>query len=200
MGESPTPKRRSKKSAEAVVVANKERRAEREGVFEVMSMLNATRQKSARAERAGVAHGEAGRDPVSDEAGSPRRDNESTGSALLEAVLTRENLQRAWKRVKANKGAAGVDGLDIEQTARHLVTAWPTIRDQLRQGTYRPSPVRRVTIPKPDGGERELGIVGCAHPATRDQPSAVLRRHSAWSDGDGSADPASTAASATTDT
>ena len=74
------------------------------------------------------------------------------------AALTRENLQQAWKRVKANKGAAGVDGLDINQTARYLVTAWPMIRDQLLQGTYRPSPVRRVTIPKPDGGERELGI------------------------------------------
>ncbi len=121
-------------------------------------MLNARRQKSARAERAGGADGEAGRNPVSDEAGNPRQDTESTGSALLEAVLTRVNLQRAWKRVKANRGSAGVDGLDIEQTARHLVTAWPTIRDQLRQGRYRPCPVRRVTIPKPDGGERELGI------------------------------------------
>ncbi len=121
-------------------------------------MLNATRQKSAQAERAGVAHGEAGRDPASDEASNPRRDTESTGSGLLTAVLARENLRQAWKRVKANKGAAGVDGLDIEQTGRHLVTVWPTIGDQLRQGTYRPSPVRRVTIPKPDGGERELGI------------------------------------------
>ena len=121
-------------------------------------MLNARRQKSAQAERAGVAHGEAGRDPVSDEANSPRRDTESTGSARLAAVLTRENLQQAWKRVKANKGAAGVDGLDIEQTARLLVTEWPKIRDQLLRGKYRPSPVRRVTIPKPDGGERELGI------------------------------------------
>jgi group II intron reverse transcriptase/maturase len=74
------------------------------------------------------------------------------------AALTRENLRQAWKRVKANKGVAGVDGLDIEQTARHLATAWPSIRDQLQRGTYRPSPVRRVTIPKPDGGERELGI------------------------------------------
>jgi RNA-directed DNA polymerase len=51
-----------------------------------------------------------------------------------------------------------VDGLDIDQTARHLVTAWPLIREQLLRVTYRPSPVRRVTIPKPDGGERELGI------------------------------------------
>lgn len=121
-------------------------------------MLNATRQMSAQAERAGVAHGEAGREPVSDEAANPRRDTENTGSALLQAALTRENLRQAWKRVKANKGAAGVDGLDIDQTARHLVTAWPTLRDHLLQGTYRPSPVRRVTIPKPGGGERELGI------------------------------------------
>lgn len=67
-------------------------------------------------------------------------------------------MQRAWKRVKANKGAAGVDGLDMEQTHRHLVTAWPRIRHQLLHGTYRPQPVRRVTLPKPDGGERELGI------------------------------------------
>jgi len=123
-----------------------------------MLMLNARRQKSAQAERAGVAHGEAGRDPVSDEANNPRRAIEDTGSALLKAVLTRENLRQAWKRVKANKGAAGVDGLDIDQTARHLITAWPTIREHLLRGTYRPSPVRRVTIPKPDGGERELGI------------------------------------------
>ena len=121
-------------------------------------MLNATRQMSAPAERAGVAPGEAGSDLVSDEASNPRRDTENTGSGLLSAALTRENLRQAWKRVKANKGAAGVDGLDIDQTARHLVTAWPTIRDQLLRGTYRPKPVRRVTIPKPDGGERELGI------------------------------------------
>jgi len=121
-------------------------------------MLNATRQMSAKAERTVIAHGEAGRDPASDEAGNPRHETKSTGSALLIAALTRENLQRAFKRVKANKGAAGVDGLDIHQTARHLVTAWPTIREHLLSGTYRPSPVRRVTIPKPDGGERELGI------------------------------------------
>ena len=121
-------------------------------------MQQAKRQMPALAGRVGVTHGEAARDPVSDEAGCPRHDTKSTGSALLRAALTRENLQQAFKRVKANKGAAGVDGLDIIQTGRYLVTAGPTIREQLLSGTYRPSPVRRVTIPKPDGGERELGI------------------------------------------
>jgi RNA-directed DNA polymerase len=67
-------------------------------------------------------------------------------------------MQHAWKRVRANKGAAGVDGMDIAQTARYLRHAWPTIRQQLMEGTYRPQPVRRVGIPKPDGSERELGI------------------------------------------
>jgi group II intron reverse transcriptase/maturase len=135
-----------------------ERRAERGEVFKAMSMQQAERQMPAQAGRAGAAHGEAVREPVSDEAGCPRHDTESTGSALLMAVLTRENLRQAFKRVRANKGAAGVDGLDIDQTARQLVATWPTIREQLLRGTYRPSPVRRVTIPKPDGGERELGI------------------------------------------
>lgn len=80
------------------------------------------------------------------------------GQGLLMQVLARENMQRAWKRVKANKGGAGVDGMDIAQTGRHLVNALPNIRHQLMEGTYRPSPVRRVGIPKPDGSERELGI------------------------------------------
>ncbi len=123
-----------------------------------MSMLHAQRQMPGISGRAGVAHGEAVSDLASDEAGSPRHVTGDTGSTLLEAMLTRGNLQRAWKRVKANKGAAGVDGLDIDQTGQQLRTAWPLIREQLLRGTYRPSPVRRVTIPKPDGGERELGI------------------------------------------
>lgn len=121
-------------------------------------MQHARRQMPASAGRAGVARGEAVRDPVSDEAGCPRHETENTGSALLMAALARENLQQAFKRVRANKGAAGVDGLDIDQTARQLVTTWPAIREHLVRGTYRPSPVRRVTIPKPDGGERGLGI------------------------------------------
>ncbi|MFN3616348.1 MAG: group II intron reverse transcriptase/maturase, partial [Aquabacterium sp.] len=129
-------------------------------------MSKAMRQMSARAERVGAARGEAGREPASDEACGPPGEHQATGSAktkagpggLLEAALTRENLQAAFKRVKANKGAAGVDGLDIEQTARMLQTSWPQIREDLLAGRYRPQPVRRVMIPKSDGSQRELGI------------------------------------------
>ena len=116
--------------------------------------------------RVGAARGEARRDPISDEACGPPREHPGTGSAkptagtggLLEAALTKQNLQQAWQRVKANKGAAGVDGLDIEQSQLMLRTKWPDIRQALLQGRYRPSPVRKVMIPKPDGSQRELGI------------------------------------------
>lgn len=123
-----------------------------------MTMRRAARQMPVQAGRSGAGHGEAVSDPGSDEARRPRHGTANTGPGLLEAALARENLQAAWKRVKANKGAAGVDGLSIEETAAHLRTAWPLIRDRLLAGTYRPMPVRRVTIAKPDGGERELGI------------------------------------------
>ncbi|EJM60011.1 Retron-type reverse transcriptase [Pseudomonas sp. GM50] len=98
------------------------------------------------------------RGPVSDEVDRPQDESDNAGQGLLEQAFARENLKRAWKRVKANKGAAGVDGLDIDQTAEHLLTQWAAIREQLLSGVYRPSPVRRVVLPKPDGGERELGI------------------------------------------
>lgn len=121
-------------------------------------MSKAMRQKSMKVERTSVVAGEAGGDLVRDEARGPQPEVQDTGTALLEAVLTRGNLQQAWKRVKANQGAAGIDGLDIAQTGEYLKTHWLEIRQQLLQGKYRPSPVRRVTIPKPDGGQRELGI------------------------------------------
>ena len=102
--------------------------------------------------------GEAPGEPGLDEASRPRRGTDGAGSGLLLAALTRENLRQALRRVRANKGGAGVDGLDIDQTARQLRHTWPAIREQLLEGTYRPRPVRRVTIPKPGGGERELGV------------------------------------------
>lgn len=90
-----------------------------------------------------------------------RRKSENLGSGvdLLEAMLERENMLRAWKRVKANKGAAGIDGQTIAETWQWLKTGgWSTVREQLRAGNYKPQPVRPVQIPKPDGGVRELGI------------------------------------------
>jgi RNA-directed DNA polymerase len=113
---------------------------------------------SAKAEQSGKGQGEALSVRGSDEALGPRHEVEDTGRGLLAAVLARENMQHAWKRVRANKGAAGIDGLSIDETAERLRAEWPAIRDQLLHGTYRPQPVRRVTIPKPDGGQRELGI------------------------------------------
>jgi RNA-directed DNA polymerase len=129
-------------------------------------MSKAMRQMPDSSGRVSVAHGEAVRDLTSDEACGPLLEHPGTGSAkrmagtggLLEAALTRQNLHAAWKRVKANKGAAGVDGLDIEQTSQVISTSWTDIRQALLAGTYRPRPVRKVMIPKPDGSQRELGI------------------------------------------
>lgn len=123
-----------------------------------MSMQQAWRQMPALAGRGAAGRGEASLDAFSDEACRPRHIPGNAGTALLRAALATGNLKQAFKRVRANKGAAGVDGRDIDETSRYLVTAWPGIREQLLAGTYRPCPVRRVTIPKPDGGERELGI------------------------------------------
>jgi RNA-directed DNA polymerase len=77
---------------------------------------------------------------------------------LWESVLSRENLSRAVRRVEANRGAPGPDGMTTAELRSWLKTNWPGIRQQLDAGTYRPSPVRRVTIPKPGGGQRELGV------------------------------------------
>lgn len=102
--------------------------------------------------------GEAARQREGDEAQWGRHEPKRSGSALLEAALKRENVVLAWKRVKANAGSAGADGRTIAETGVYLREHWPRIRQALLGGTYRPEPVRRVTIAKPDGGERELGI------------------------------------------
>src|SRR5208337_755126 len=77
---------------------------------------------------------------------------------LMEEVVERENLKEALRRVKANKGSPGVDGMTVHALPDHLKEHWPAIREQLLSGTYEPQPVRRVEIPKPDGGVRKLGI------------------------------------------
>jgi RNA-directed DNA polymerase len=77
---------------------------------------------------------------------------------LMEEVCERENLREALKRVRANGGSPGVDGMQVEELSDYLKDNWPTIREELLSGAYQPQPVRRVTIPKPDGGERKLGI------------------------------------------
>lgn len=80
------------------------------------------------------------------------------GDELWETVFSRDNVLRALQRVERNRGAPGVDGRTVAELRPWLRTNWRTVRKQLDDGTYRPAPVRRVTIPKPDGGERELGV------------------------------------------
>ena len=87
-----------------------------------------------------------------------RAESPASIELMMEAVCERNNCQQALARVKANKGSAGVDGMTVEQLPAHLRQQWPTIREQLLRGTYRPQPVKRVEIPKPDGGMRKLGI------------------------------------------
>ena len=77
---------------------------------------------------------------------------------LLELILSKANLKVAWKRVKANHGAPGIDDISIEQFPDHTRALWRGIRESLLAGTYQPLPVRRVEIPKPTGGMRPLGI------------------------------------------
>ena len=77
---------------------------------------------------------------------------------MLEDILSAENMRAAYQRVVSNKGAAGIDGMGVDELHAHLCENWAGIRDQLRQGTYMPSAVRKVEIPKPNGGKRMLGI------------------------------------------
>jgi RNA-directed DNA polymerase len=76
----------------------------------------------------------------------------------MEEICERRNLETALSRVRANKGAPGVDGMTVDDLVDQLKQQWPVIREQLLQGTYEPLPVKRVEIPKPDGGVRKLGI------------------------------------------
>lgn len=103
---------------------------------------------------------------------SPARDEQR-----MEEVCERENCKRALARVRANKGSAGIDGMTVEQLPGCLKQHWPAIREQLLSGTYKPQPVKRVKIPKPDGGVRRLGIPTVLDRFVQQAVMQVLQRH-----------------------
>ena len=91
-------------------------------------------------------------------AGKRGTESPAIGEQLMEEVCERENCKQALARVKANRGSPGVDGITVHELPEYLKQQWPAIREQLLSGTYTPQPVKRVEIPKPDGGVRKLGI------------------------------------------
>jgi len=126
-------------------------------------LVNGKRRKTRQRKLAFASEG-GGEAPGSDEGRvEPRAAKRTSESPAdnehwMEAICRRENLQAALRRVMSNKGGPGVDGMTVEQLPVYLRQHWPTLREQLLSGRYRPQPVRRVTIPKPTGGERKLGI------------------------------------------
>lgn len=123
-----------------------------------MSIGSAMHQKPGEPGRTEGRRGESLPDLGRGEAHSARQELEGLGQDLLTRVLESENLKLAWKRVRGNRGSAGVDGLSIAETKVLLRERWPQIRGELQTGRYRPQPVLRVEIDKPGGGKRELGI------------------------------------------
>jgi len=87
-----------------------------------------------------------------------RLESRTLAQSLMEAVVEPRNMRLALKRVKANKGSGGVDGMSVDELSAYLVEHWPDIRARLLDGSYFPQAVRRVEIPKPDRGVRQLGI------------------------------------------
>src|SRR6516165_715026 len=116
--------------------------------------LESDKRQSAQSELDLSPRGEArkaGRQEV--ESRSVKHEPESPANTrrIMEEICERENLREALQRVKGNRGSAGVDGMTVDDLSVHLKAHWPAIREQLLSGTYKPKPVRRVEIPKPDG-------------------------------------------------
>src|SRR5476649_2532846 len=101
---------------------------------------------------------EAGRDETESRPTVHDPKSPASTNRLMEEVCERENMREALRRVKANKGSAGIDGMTVDAIADYLKQHWLAIRERLLNGTYEPKPVKRVEIPKPDGGTRKLGI------------------------------------------
>lgn len=100
----------------------------------------------------------AGEERSADPASPEVNPHPARADGLWEVFLSGDNLTRALRRVEDNRGAPGPDGMSTSELRPYLKAAWPELRASLDAGTYRPSPARRVTIPKPGGGERELGV------------------------------------------
>jgi RNA-directed DNA polymerase len=120
-------------------------------------------QKPGQLGRASRGSGEAASAGVRVEAVTAGRGNGRSGAyeerrGLMELAVERQNCLAALKRVKANKGSPGIDGMTVDELPAHLKANWPRLREELLAGRYHPQPVKRVAIPKPGGGERELGI------------------------------------------
>jgi RNA-directed DNA polymerase len=101
---------------------------------------------------------EAGREETESRLTTHAPERPAGTTRLMEEICDRENLKEALRRVKANKGSPGIDGITVNQLDDYLEQRWPAIRGQLLSGTFKPKPVKRVEIPKPDGGVRKLGI------------------------------------------
>src|SRR5947199_4346066 len=102
---------------------------------------------------------QAGREDIESPSAVSEPERPANTNRIMEEVCERANLKEALRQVRSNKGSAGVDGMTVDQLGGYLKQHWPAIREQLLNGTYEPKPVRRVEIPKPDGGGvRKLGI------------------------------------------
>jgi len=120
---------------------------------------------------------EAGREGTESFPAVHEPESPASTNRLMEEVCERENLKKALRRVKANKGSAGVDGMTVGEITGYLKQHWPAIREQLLNGTYEPKPVRRVEIPKPDGGGvRKLGIPSVLDRFIQQAVTQVLQR------------------------
>src|SRR3954467_15462510 len=102
---------------------------------------------------------QAGREDIESPSAVSEPERPANTRRVMEEICERANLKEALRQVKSNKGSAGVDGMTVDRLGDYLKQHWPVIREQLLSGTYEPQPVRRVEIPKPDGGGvRKLGI------------------------------------------
>ena len=152
-------RKRREKSAEAVVVASSDEGPNGLESETSVRLEGTSPQMSRQLELPFESRGEAPRVERSEEAPTATHGNERAGTSdLMGRVLSRPNLEAALKRVRKNKGSPGIDGMTVDELPDHLRRHWPELREQLRAGTYQPSPVKEQQIPKSSGGVRKLGI------------------------------------------